>query len=164
VLFFFGLRQKGKTAFILCIIPQDSNLSIRGKGGFSGNFTETFRLIGLAFFILTRYNTDRTAKETISMQEEYGGNFITVTDEDGNEFELEHLDTIEWNGQTYLAFFPAEQEGEETPEEELGLVILKAIQENGEEILSTLDSDEEMDAVYEEFMKELFAEEDEEDS
>ena len=79
-------------------------------------------------------------------------------------FELEHLDTIEWNGQTYLAFFPAEQEGEETPEEELGLVILKAIQENGEEILSTLDSDEEMDAVYEEFMKELFAEEDEEDS
>ena len=63
------------------------------------------------------------------MQEEYGGNFITVTDEDGNEFELEHLDTIEWNGQTYLAFFPAEQEGEETPEEELGLVILKAIQE-----------------------------------
>ena len=96
------------------------------------------------------------------MQEEYGGNFITVTDEDGNEFELEHLDTIEWNGQTYLAFFPAEQE--ETPEEELGLVILKAIQENGEEILSTLDSDEEMDAVYEEFMKELFAEEDEEDS
>lgn len=98
------------------------------------------------------------------MQEEYGGNFITVTDEDGNEFELEHLDTIEWNGQTYLTFFPAEQEGEETPEEELGLVILKAIQENGEEILSTLDSDEEMDAVYEEFMKELFAEEDEEDS
>lgn len=44
------------------------------------------------------------------------------------------------------------------------MVILKAIQENGEEILSTLDSDEEMDAVYEEFMKELFAEEDEEDS
>ena len=76
------------------------------------------------------------------MQEEYGGNFITVTDEDGNEFELEHLDTIEWNGQTYLAFFPAEQEGEETPEEELGLVILKAIQENGEEMLSTPDSDE----------------------
>ena len=139
-------------------------MSIRGKGGFSGNFTETFRLIGLAFFILTGYNTDRTAKETISKQEEYGGNFISVTDEDGNEFELEHLDTIEWNGQTYLAFFPAEQEGEETPEEELGLVILKAIQENGEEILSTLDSDEEMDAVYEEFMKELFAEEDEEDS
>lgn len=90
------------------------------------------------------------------MSEEYGANFITVTDEEGNEFELEHLDTIEFQGQTYLAFFPAVQDGEE-----MGLVILKAIQENGEEILSTLDSDEEIDAVYNEFMKELFAEEEE---
>ena len=90
------------------------------------------------------------------MSEEYGANFITVTDDDGNEFELEHLDTIEYNGQTYLAFFPAEHEGEEAPnEEELGLVIL-------EEILSTLDSDEEIDAVYNEFMKELFSEDEEE--
>lgn len=97
------------------------------------------------------------------MSEEYGANFITVTDDDGNEFELEHLDTLEYNGQTYLAFFPAVQEGEEANEEELGLVILKAIQENGEEILSTLDSDEEIDAVYNEFMKELFADEEEEE-
>ena len=94
------------------------------------------------------------------MSEEYGANFITVTDDDGNEFELEHLDTLEYNGQTYLAFFPAVQE--EANEEELGLVILKAIEENGEEILSTLDSDEEIDAVYNEFMKELFADEEEE--
>ena len=83
------------------------------------------------------------------MSEEYGANFITVTDDDGNEFELEHLDTIEYNGQTYLAFFPAEHEGEEAQnEEELGL--------------STLDSDEEIDAVYNEFMKELFSEDEEE--
>ena len=96
------------------------------------------------------------------MSEEYGANFITVTDEEGNEFELEHLDTIEFQGQTYLAFFTAVQDGEEAKnEEEMGLVILKAIQENGEEILSTLDSDEEIDAVYNEFMKELFAEEEE---
>ena len=96
------------------------------------------------------------------MSEEYGANFITVTDEEGNEFELEHLDTIEFQGPTYLAIFPAVQDGEETQdEEEMGLVILKAIQENGEEILSTLDSDEEIDAVYNEFMKELFAEEEE---
>lgn len=97
------------------------------------------------------------------MSEEYGANFITVTDDDGNEFELEHLDTIEHNGQTYLAFFPAEHEGEEAQnEEELGLVILKTVLENGEEILSTLDSDEEIDAVYNEFMKELFSEDEEE--
>ena len=28
------------------------------------------------------------------MSEEYGANFITVTDDDGNEFELEHLPVI----------------------------------------------------------------------
>ena len=96
------------------------------------------------------------------MSEEYGATFITVTDEDGNEIELEHLDTMEVNGTTYMAFFPAETE-EEAVAEELGLIILKVIEENGEEILSTLDSDEEMELVYNQFMEELFNEEDEED-
>ena len=49
------------------------------------------------------------------MQEEYGGNFITVTDEDGNEFELEHLDTIEWNGQTYLRSSLLNRKGRKPP-------------------------------------------------
>ena len=96
------------------------------------------------------------------MNEDYGANFITVTDEEGNEIELEHLDTIEFNGTTYMAFFPAvSDEDEKVSEEELGLILLKVIQENGEELLSTLDSDEEADAVYNEFMKELFDDEDE---
>lgn len=92
------------------------------------------------------------------MEENYGPNFITVTDEEGNELELEHLDTIEWNGQTYLSFFPTVQEGEEDSEEEMGLIILKVIEENGEEILSTLDSEEELEAVYEHFMENLYEE------
>lgn len=96
------------------------------------------------------------------MSEEYGANFITVTDDDGNEFELEHLDTIEFNGNTYLAFFPAVSEDAEDNEEELGLILMKVIQENGEEILSTLDSEEETEAVYTEFMKTLFEDEEEE--
>ncbi len=96
------------------------------------------------------------------MSEEYGANFITVTDDDGNEFELEHLDTIELNGNTYLAFFPAvSEDAEENEEEEMGLILMKVIKENGEEILSTLDSEEETEAVYTEFMKTLFEDEEE---
>ena len=96
------------------------------------------------------------------MSEENGANFITVTDDDGNEFELEHLDTIEFNGNTYLAFFPAvSEDAEENEEEELGLILMKVIKENGEEILSTLDSEEETEAVYTEFMKTLFEDEEE---
>ena len=96
------------------------------------------------------------------MSEEYGANFITVTGDDGNEFELEHLDTIEFNGNTYLAFFPAvSEDAEEEEEEEMGLILMKVIKENGEEILSTLDSEEETEAVYTEFMKTLFEDEEE---
>ena len=37
------------------------------------------------------------------MSEEFGGNFVSLTDEDGNEIELEHLDTIEYNGSVYIS-------------------------------------------------------------
>ena len=50
------------------------------------------------------------------MSEEFGPDFITVTDEDGNEFELEMVDTLEHNGITYYAMFPAVPEDEETGE------------------------------------------------
>ena len=47
------------------------------------------------------------------MSEEFGPTFITVTDEDGQEIVLEFIDALEYNGQMYQAFFPAETEGEE---------------------------------------------------
>ena len=104
------------------------------------------------------------------MDESFGPDFITVTDEDGNDFELELVDTLEHQGVTYYAMFPAVEEDEATggpkdvdaDDEEYGLVILKAIEENGEELLSTPDSDKELEAVYELFMERFFAEENEE--
>lgn len=95
------------------------------------------------------------------MSEEFGPNFITVTDEDGNDIELELLDVLEHKGQTYMAFFPAVLEEDEDSDED-GLVILKSIRENGEELLSTLDSEEELTEVYDLFMEMLFQDEDEE--
>ena len=98
------------------------------------------------------------------MSEEFGPNFITLTDEDGNEIELEYVDAIEVDGQTYMAFFPTvDDEADEAAAEEFGLVILKSIMENGEELLSTLDSDEELDRVYDLFMEQLMDDEDGED-
>ena len=94
------------------------------------------------------------------MSEEFGPTFITVTDEDGNEIALEFIDALEWGGQMYQAFFPAETEDNEDDPDN-GLVILKVIHENGEDLLSTLDSDEELEAVYDLFMENLFQEEDE---
>ena len=104
------------------------------------------------------------------MDETFGPDFITVTDEDGNDFELELVDTLEHQGVTYYAMFPAVEADDDTGEpkdvdaddEEYGLVIMKTIVENGEELLSTLDSDEELDTVYELFMERFFQDEDEE--
>ena len=96
------------------------------------------------------------------MSEDREPMFITLTDEDGQEFELEFLDDLEYNGVAYKIFQTTESEDEEANEEEAGLVIMKVIVENGEEILSLPDSEEEANAVYDLFMEELFAEEDEE--
>ena len=93
------------------------------------------------------------------MSEDFGPNFITLTDEDGNEFELEYIDALELDGQTYMAFFPAVEE--DAAEEDLGLVILKSIMVDGEEQLSTLDSYEELNRVYDLFMEQLLADEEE---
>lgn len=101
------------------------------------------------------------------MEESFGPDFITLTDEDGIDFELELVDSLEHKGITYYAMFPAVEEDEETGEprdadaddEEYGLVIMKAVWENGEELLSTPDSDEELDEVYELFMERFFQDE-----
>lgn len=89
------------------------------------------------------------------MSEEYGSDFITIMDEEGNEFELEHLDTIEYSGEVYMAFLPADQSDEETPE----MIILKVFEEDGEELLEIIEDDDELQRVYEKFMENLFEDE-----
>ena len=92
------------------------------------------------------------------MSEEYGNDFISISDEEGNEFELEHLDSFEVAGARYMAFLPADGNEEDA---DYGIIILKVIEENGEEILSTPDSDEELNRAYDAYMERLFAEEEE---
>ena len=90
------------------------------------------------------------------MSEEFGKDIITISDEDGNVYELEHLDTIEMDGVFYLAFLPVTKEGED---EDLGMVILKSeTGEDGDDYL-VIPDDDEMERAYEKFMEELFDEE-----
>jgi len=93
------------------------------------------------------------------MSEEYGNNFVVLTDENGKEIELEHLDTVEYNGQTYMAFIPAEMNVEDAYE----LIIMKTeLEENGEEMLVTLDDEDEeaeMFQIFSERLEETFEEE-----
>ena len=93
------------------------------------------------------------------MSEEYGNDFVTMVDENGEEFDLEVLDTIDYNGRTYTAFLPADMD-ENDPD--YGMVLLQnVIDENGEEVFDTIDDEDELNAVYEQFMRVLFDDEDE---
>ena len=95
------------------------------------------------------------------MNDEFGPNFVTLTDDEGNDIELEYVDALEHNGTTYMAFFPVVEEDseDEENEEEYGLVILKSQMENGEEFLVTIDYEEEIDKVYDLFMEQILSDE-----
>lgn len=95
------------------------------------------------------------------MNDEFGPNFVTLTDDEGNDIELEYVDALEYNGTTYMAFFPVVEEDseDEQNEEEYGLVILKSQMENGEEFLVTIDDEEEIDKVYDLFMEQILSDE-----
>ena len=89
------------------------------------------------------------------MFDEYGSDFITIEDEDGSEYELEILSTLEYNGYTYLAVTPAN--GEEN--DSLEVSILKSVEEDGEPILCAIEDEAELEEVYSLIMEELYEEE-----
>jgi len=88
------------------------------------------------------------------MSEEYGSDFLTITDEDGKEYELEVLSTLDYNGCTYLAVVPAGDDSEE-----LEVSILKSVEENGEPLLLAIEDDHELETVYQLIMDSLYEEE-----
>ena len=89
----------------------------------------------------------------------YGSDFITIVDEDGTEYELEVLSTLEYDGNTYMAVVPA---GESLEEYELEVSILKSVEEDGESILCAIEDEAELQAVYDLIMDSLYEEEEEE--
>lgn len=93
------------------------------------------------------------------MSDNYGSDFMTIMDEDGQEYELEVLFDLEYNGFTYLAVIPAGAE-EDT---DLQVSILKSIEEDGEPILCAIEDQEELDTVNALIMERLYEDDDVED-
>ena len=90
------------------------------------------------------------------MDERYGSDFMTIQDEDGTEYELEVLTTLEYDGNTYLAVIPAGSE-----DTDLEVSILKSVGEAGEPILCAIEDEAELQAVYDLIMDQLYEDEDE---
>lgn len=91
--------------------------------------------------------------------DQYGSDFITITDEDGTEYELEVLSTLEYNGNTYMAVIPAAESQDAL---QLEVSILKSIEEDGEPILCAIEDQDELEAVYDLIMDALYEEDDDE--
>ena len=94
------------------------------------------------------------------MSEQYGNDFITIIDDDGNEFELELLDTVDYNGESFCAFLPTDMD-EDDPD--YGFIILKSVMEGDEELLDSVDDEELLEKVYAVYMEEVFGDDEDEE-
>lgn len=93
------------------------------------------------------------------MDEDTGGTFIVLEDENGENFELELIAEMEYNGETFKAFLPADIE-EDDPD--YGIIILKSdFDEEGFEVFDSVDDDRKLNELYDRFMALLYDDEDE---
>ena len=88
------------------------------------------------------------------------GYFISLTDEEGQNYKLEVLGEVEFGADVYGVFLPADMD-EEDPD--YGFVILKVIENGGEVEYASVDDDETLQKVYAIYMEEVFNEEEAED-
>ncbi len=75
-------------------------------------------------------------------EKEMESNYVTLTDENGDEIEFEVIAQYEKAGQLYFAMIPAEDD-ENDESDVLEYIILKLVEEDGEEALVTIDDDDE---------------------
>lgn len=95
------------------------------------------------------------------MSKEFGNDFMTIIDDDGNEFNLELLDTIDYNGETFSAFLPADMDEDDS---DYGLILLSVTEdENGDELFESIDDEEKLEEVHNMFITIFEAEEDDEE-
>ena len=89
------------------------------------------------------------------------GYLINLTDEEGNSFNLEVVGEVEYEGDDYVVFLPADMD-EDDPD--YGFIILKAVDENGEESYDSVDDEELLERVYALYMEKLEEDADSDDS
>ena len=91
--------------------------------------------------------------------EDYGADIISITDENGEEYELEVLSSVTYKGAEYLALTPADASEDD---EELEISILRSTEdENGEPLLEVVEDDEELEAVYDLLLDQMYEDDEE---
>lgn len=89
----------------------------------------------------------------------FGPDIVTVIDEEGLEHEFEVLDAIETEDGRFVALLPVYDNPSDTLNDDGELFILSVQEEDGEEMLVTIDDDQLFDQIadiFEERLSELY--------
>lgn len=89
------------------------------------------------------------------MEIDTGEDLLTLVDEDGVEHQFEMADTGEMDGQNYVALIPVFEDPADVLEDSGELVILKVVEEDGEEFLEAIEDEAEFEKVGDFFMERL---------
>lgn len=87
------------------------------------------------------------------MEMEYGPDILTLSDEDGVEYEFEVIDDADIDDEHYFALLPYNENGDDSEESEF--IILKSQMDGDEEVLVPIEDEDELNSVYETFMNRL---------
>lgn len=91
----------------------------------------------------------------IRNNEDYDPDIITLSDDDGKEYTFEVLDAIETDADRYLALLPVYDDPKKMLEDSGELVIVKVVEEDGEEFYSEIEDDDEYDTIADAFVDRL---------
>ncbi len=80
---------------------------------------------------------------------------VVLVDENGEEVEFEHIDTIEMNGNEYVVLAPLEEEEEDDQEEEEVIILKVEHNKDGDDSFVTIEDDDELEEVFNEFQSRM---------
>lgn len=89
------------------------------------------------------------------MSDNYEPIIYTLTDEDGNDQQFELLDSMEMDDQLYYAMIPHYNDPKDIVSDYGELIVLKAVYDEGEEFLATIDNDDEYEKIGNIFVEKL---------
>ena len=98
------------------------------------------------------------SEQNTNLENEFAPDLMTLVDDEGIEHEFEIADSMEFEGEQYVALIPVYENASDSLEDAAELVILKAVSEDGEEFLEAIEDEELFDKIGAMFMERLQAE------
>ncbi len=80
---------------------------------------------------------------------------VILVDENGDEVEFEHIDTINMNDNEYVVLAPLEEEEDDDSEDEEIIILKVEHGDDGEDSFVTIDDDDELEEVFNEFQSRM---------